>query len=87
MTIIKMLNDNRNKMKRKKMLKSERIKETNREGQPKGQKYRRDKITEGTKLPKGQNFERTFPKGQKKREKKRIARQHKLNEGEERKVP
>jgi len=70
MTIIKLLNDNRNKMKRKKMLKSKRIKETKREGQPKGQKYRRDKI----------------PKGQKKREKKRIARQHKLNEGEERKV-
>jgi len=44
MTIIKMLNDNRNKMKRKKMLKSKRIKETKREGQPKGQKYRRDKI-------------------------------------------
>ena len=39
-----------------------------------------DKITEGTK------FRRTFPKGQKKREKKKIARQHKLNEGEERKV-
>jgi len=39
-----MLNDNRNKMKRKKMLKSKRIKETKREGQPKGQKYRRDKI-------------------------------------------
>ena len=30
MTIIKMLNDNRNKMKRKKMLKSKRIKETKR---------------------------------------------------------
>jgi len=69
MTIIKMLNDSRNKMKRKKMLKSKRIKETKREGQPKGQ-----------------NSEGTFPKGQKKREKKRIARQHKLNEGEERKV-
>ena len=54
----------------KKMLKSKRIKETKREGQPKGQNYWRDKI----------------PKGQKKREKKRIARQHKLNEGEERKV-
>jgi len=42
--------------------------------------------TKGTKVPKGQNFEGTFPKGEKKREKKRIARQHKLNEGEERKV-
>ena len=42
-----MLND-RNKMKRKKMLKSKKIKETKREGQPKGQRYRRDKITEGT---------------------------------------
>jgi len=41
------------------MLKSKKIKETKREGQPKGQK---------------------------KREKKRIVRQHKLNEGEERKV-
>jgi len=50
MTIIKMLNDNRNKMKRKKMLKSKRIKKINRDGQPKGQKYRRDKITEGTKF-------------------------------------
>jgi len=40
----------------------------------------------GTQLPKGQNSEETFPKGQKKRDKKRIARQHKLNEGEERKV-
>jgi len=56
------------------MLKSKIIKET------KGQKYRREKI------PKGQDSEGTFPKGQKKREKKRIARQHKLNEGEERKV-
>ena len=37
-------------------------------------------------LPKGQNSEGTLSKGQKKREKKRIARQHKLNEGEERKV-
>jgi len=37
MTIIKLLNDNRNKMKRKKMLKSKRINETKREGQPKGQ--------------------------------------------------
>ena len=46
----------------------------------KRQNYRRDKI------PKGQDFEGTFPKGQKKREKKRLARQHKLNEGEERKV-
>jgi len=36
--------------------------------------------------PKGQNYEGTFPKGQKKREKKRITRQHKLKEGEERKV-
>ena len=52
-----------------KILKSKKIKETNRKGQPKGQ-----------------NSEGTFPKGQKKREKKRIARQHKLNEGEERKV-
>ena len=34
-----MLNDNRNKMNRKKMLKSKRIKETKREGQPKGQNY------------------------------------------------
>ena len=51
------------------MLKSKKIKETKREGQPKGQ-----------------NFEGTFPKGQKKREKKRMARQHKLNEGEKRKV-
>ena len=32
MTIIKMLNDNRNKMKHKKMLKSKRIKEIKREG-------------------------------------------------------
>jgi len=47
MTIIKMLNANRNKMKRKKMLKSKRIKETKRDGQPKGQKYRRDKIPKG----------------------------------------
>jgi len=37
---------------------------------------RRDKITEGTK----------FRRDRKKKEKKRIARQHKLNEGEERKV-
>jgi len=36
--------------------------------------------------PKGQNSKGTFSKGQKKREKKRIARQHKLKEGEERKV-
>jgi len=42
-----MLNDNINKMKRKKMLKSKRIKETKREGQPKGQNYRRDKIPKG----------------------------------------
>ena len=56
------------------MLKSKRIKEIKRG------------ITEGTKLPEGQNSEGTLPKGQKKREKKRIARQHKLNEGEERKV-
>jgi len=62
------------------MLKSKRIKETKREGQPKGQKYRRDKI------PKGQDSKETFPKGQKKREKKRIARQHKLNKREKRKV-
>jgi len=42
------------------MLKSKRIKETKREGQPKGQKYRRYKI------PKGQDSVGTFPKGQKK---------------------
>ena len=47
-----MLNDNRNKMKRKKMLKSKRIKETKREGQPKGQnsegtRFRRDRKKEG----------------------------------------
>jgi len=52
-----MLNDNRNKMKRIKMLKSKRIKETKREGQPKGLKYRRDKTTEGTK------FRRDFSEG------------------------
>ena len=46
------------------------MKANKRKGQLKGQNYRRDKI----------------PKGQKKREKKRIARQHKLNDGEERKV-
>ena len=57
------------------MLKRNKMQENKRKGQPKGQK-----------LPKGQNSEGTFPKGQKKREKKRIARQHKLNEGEERKV-
>jgi len=57
------------------MLKSKKIKETKREGQPKGQNYRRDKISKGL-----------FSKGQKKREKKRIAHQHKLNEGEERKI-
>ena len=34
-----MLNDNRNKMKRKKMLKSKRIKKINRDGQPKGQNF------------------------------------------------
>jgi len=34
------------------------------------------------KIPKGKNYRRD----RKKREKKRIARQHKLNEGEERKV-
>ena len=44
-----------------------------------------------TKVPKRQNFEgtrfqRDFSEGTEKREKKRIARQHKLNEGEERKV-
>jgi len=42
------------------MLKSKRIKETKREGQPKGQKYRRYKI------PKGRDSVGTFPKGQKK---------------------
>jgi len=57
------------------MLKSKRIKETKRDGQPKGQKYRMDKIPKGL-----------FRRDRKKREKKRIARQHKLNEGEERKV-
>ena len=36
---------NRNKIKRKKMLKSKKIKESKREGQPKGQKYRRNKIS------------------------------------------
>ena len=65
---------NRNKMKRKKMLISKKIKETKRG------------TTEGTKVLKRQNSGGTFPKGQKKREKKRIARQHKLNEEEERKV-
>ena len=44
------------------MLKSKRIKEIKREGQPKGQK------SKGEKLPKGQNSEEKglFPKGQKK---------------------
>ena len=80
MTIVKKLNDSRNKMKRKKMLKSKRIKETKREGQPKGQNYRRDKIPNGL-------FRRDFfRRNGKKREKKRIGRKHKLNEGEERKV-
>jgi len=43
-------------MKRKKMLKSKKIKETKREGQPKGQNYRRDKIPKGLFL-KGQKKE------------------------------
>ena len=38
------------------------------------------------KLRERDNRRDKIPKGQKKREKKRIARQHKLNEGEERKV-
>jgi len=46
MTIIKMLNDSRNKMKRKKMLKSKRIKETKR-GTTEGTKFWRD-FFEGT---------------------------------------
>ena len=74
MTIIKMLNDNINKMKRKKMLKSKRIKETKREGQPKGQN------SEWTR------FRRDFSEGTEKEGEERIARQHKLNEGEERKI-
>ena len=58
------------------MLKRNKMQENKRKGQPKGQK-----------LPKGQNSEGTDSEGtEKKREKKRIARQHKLNEGEERKV-
>ena len=57
------------------------MQEDKRNGQPKGQNYRMDKI------PKGQDSEGTkFRRDRKKREKKRIARQHKLNEGEERKV-
>ena len=61
-------------------------KRNKRNGQPKGQYYRMDKI------PKGQDSEGTkfrrdsFRRDRKKRGKKRIARQHKLNEGEERKV-
>ena len=45
------------------------------------------KIKEKKKQPKGQNLDGTFSEGtEKKRKKKRIPRQHKLNEGEERKV-
>ena len=51
------------------MLKRNKMQENKRKGQPKGQK-----------LPKGQNSEGTYSEGdRKKREKKRIARQHKLN--------
>ena len=50
-------------------------KRNKRKGQPKGQNYRRGKIPKGL-----------FRRDRKKREEKRIARQHKLNEGEERKV-
>ena len=49
-------------------------------------KSKKIKETKRERQPKVQNSEGTFPKGQKKREKKRIARQHMLNEGEERKV-
>jgi len=50
------------------MLKRNKMQENKRKGQPKGQK-----------LPKGQNSKGTFPKGQKKGRRKKIARQHKLN--------
>ena len=63
----------------KKKIKCKKIKEI------KERDNRRDKITEWTKFRRD-FFEWTFPNGQKKREKKRIARQHKLNEGEERKI-
>jgi len=61
-------------------------KRNKRKGQPKGQNYRMDKIPKG--LFRRDSFRRGFSEGtEKKREKKRIARQHKLNEGEERKIP
>ena len=67
-------------------------KRNNRNGQPKGENYRMDKIPKGQDSE-GTKFRRYFSEGtlsegtEKKREKKRIARQHKLNEGEERKIP
>jgi len=50
-------------------------KRNKRKGQPNGQNYRRDKIPKGL-----------FRRDKKRERKKRIVRQHKLKEGEERKV-
>jgi len=75
MTKVKMLNRNKIKCKKLKRNKMQENKRNKIKGQPKGQNYRRDQISKGL-----------FRRDRKKREKKIIACQHKLNEGEERKV-